>query len=205
MEEKSLNNINPTRKNPRLVTPDNDEKLDRSLDEYGPMDGIVNNVNPAINELVGGNQRNVRFKRSGAKAVITHRFKEPTEPAGSVAYGYVDFGGERHPYREVFWDITKHNAGILLANQHAGENDNKALATRYEELLEVDPSALDTLFITEAQIEQLHDVLIVEDEIFNKDEKKKEHETRYTKKELLKFSTKFYAPALAEEFVKTLP
>ena len=154
--EKSLDQLRPTANNPRILMQENAEKLDRSLDEMGPVDGIVMNVNPKINELVSGNQRTAKFKISGGKIILTHRFDEPTS-TGTVAYGYVEVDGERWPYREVNWGQTKHNKGVLLANQHAGDEDKDLLAERYNELLQVDPDALDMLFITPEGVDALQD------------------------------------------------
>jgi hypothetical protein len=146
-----------TDRNPRILMQDNNEKLVRSIDEMGPVDGIVMNVNPAINELVSGNQRTARFAVSyNPEVVITHRFDQPSG-TGTVAYGYVEIDGERWPYREVFWDEVKHAKGVLLANQHAGNEDPLLLAERYQELLTVDPDALETLFISEDEVERLQD------------------------------------------------
>lgn len=205
MEKKSLNHLNQTKNNPRIVTTDNDETLDRTLDEFGPMDGIIFNVNPDINELVGGNQRTRKFKRMGAEAVITHRFAEPTQPAGSVAYGYVDLDGERHPYREVNWDRIKHEKGVLLANQHAGKNDDDMLAERYHELLSVAPDALDELFITESEVLSIQDGPVLHDDDGPVVEDKPEREKKYSKAELHRLAQNYFAPAAAAEFVEWLP
>lgn len=155
--EKNLDSLRLTDKNPRTLMAEKGEKLDRTIDEYGPLDGIVMNVNKAVNELVGGNQRTIKFKQNpAAKVVITHRFDKPTA-TGSVAYGHVEVDGERWPYREVQWDKLKHSKGVIVANQHAGDEDKDLLAERYHEILEIDADALDTLFITEDELSTLQD------------------------------------------------
>lgn len=143
---------------------ENSETLDRSIDEFGSVDGIVRNVNPDIDELVGGNQRTLKFAaQPTTKIVITHRYEEPTS-TGTVAVGYVKFGAERWPYREVNWDKLKHDKGVVLANQQAGTNDNDLLAERYNDILLDDPNALDDLFITPAEVEALQDGWVDHDE-----------------------------------------
>lgn len=189
MEKKTLDHLRPTTNNPRIVMKDNSEKLDRSLDEYGPMDGIIMNVNPAINELVGGNQRTTKFRIAGAKAVITKRFDEPTH-TGTVAYGFVDLDGEQHPYREVKWDSAKHKKGIALANQHVGTNDNDLLAELYQDIALEDPDYTDELFITEEEVVGLQDGYVEHTEDGPKVPEPKEQ--RWTIDDLRREREKFY-------------
>lgn len=195
MEEKDLSGLRATKDNPRILMQENSEKLDRALDEFGPVDGIVMNTNPAINELVSGNQRTTKFRAAAdAKIVITQRHDEPTA-TGTVASGYVEVGDERWPYREVFWDQAKHDKGVILANQHAGENDNDLLAERFERVLAVDSEALETLFITADEVDKLQDGWVdhdaeTEDEE-DEPEPAKSKKTTYTIKQLIDLRNSF--------------
>lgn len=165
MNSKSIQSLKKTAKNPRRLMQENGEKLDRSIDEMGSVDGIVMNINPEIDELVSGNQRTEKFmKNPTASIVITHEFDEPTA-TGSVAYGYVEVDGERWPYREVWWNRAKHIKGTELANMHAGEWDNDLRAERYHELLELDEHALDSMFITAEEVESLQDGWVDHEEV----------------------------------------
>jgi len=142
---KRLSHLNPTKDNPRTLTNDQSETLDKQLAEFGPLDGIIYNINPGVDELVGGNRRTEKFtKLHDAEIVIEMRYKEPTR-TGTIAEGYVRVGGERWSYREVDWPINKHRAAVVCANNAGGDNDLDALAEysldiedAFKELMSID-------------------------------------------------------------------
>ena len=90
--------------------------------EHGDLSGLILNV--TTKRLVGGHQR---VKILGdAPVTVERRFKKPTAQ-GTVAEGFVEFGGERFLYREVKWNIAKEQMAMIAANKHGGEWDDAAL------------------------------------------------------------------------------
>lgn len=134
----NLSQLHLTKSNPRTMTDEHGAMLADTTAEFGSLDGIVMNVNPAINELIGGNQRTILFKKDPtAKVDIRERFNTPLSD-GTVALGYVIVGDQHWPYREVKWDKAKHLKGIQIANENAGDWDAKMLLEQNELLKSLD-------------------------------------------------------------------
>jgi hypothetical protein len=112
-----LSQLRANPKNPRKITDEKKEMLRKSLDEFGDMSGIVNNVRSQ--QLVGGHQR-TDVLPPDADIIITQKYDPPTR-TGTVAEGHVLIAGEKFKYREVDWDEVKELAANLAANKHAGE------------------------------------------------------------------------------------
>lgn len=102
-------------KNPRKISPEKLEALQKTVAEFGSLDGVV--FNKQLNRLVGGHQR----QKLDPEAVveITTQYEEPTA-TGTTAEGYVTIQGERFPYREVAWGEAKDKAANIAANKGAG-------------------------------------------------------------------------------------
>jgi hypothetical protein len=110
--------------NPRMITPERAEMLKDSLEEFGPLDGIV--YNRARKELVGGHQRGTLHPDA---EVVTEKRYEPPTKKGTTATGYVVLAnGERITFREVHWpEEAKHLAATVAANKQGGEWDRGKL------------------------------------------------------------------------------
>jgi hypothetical protein len=163
-KDQALQSLRPTTNNPRIVSAKTDSKLDETLAEYGDLSGIVNNVNPAVSELLGGNQRTRKFKLDPtAKIVITERLDEPNS-VGSVAWGYVLVGDERFTYREVFWDKPRHVAASIAANNIHGDNDLELLSEQLHELRDEDEVLFELTGYDDESLDKLLDGYIPHDE-----------------------------------------
>lgn len=135
-EEKiDINTLQFAAYNPREISEHDFKKLVQSIERFGDLGGIVRNT--ATGNLVGGHQRVRAFKAlPNAEITITERFTEPTKN-GTVAYGYVAFGGERFTYREVQWELGFEQAANIAANRIQGQFDLDLLAKLNYEILEL--------------------------------------------------------------------
>ena len=123
------NQLQPNPKNPRTITDKKLAALKKTLLEFGDLGGVV--YNRRSKQLVGGHQRSKLF----ADAVITieRTHKVPTK-TGTLAEGFIEFGGERFAYREVLWDELTEKAANVAANKGAGEWDTGILTEWLREL-----------------------------------------------------------------------
>lgn len=117
--------------NPRRISDDMRTRLADSLAELGDLSGIVRNVRPAAEtcgRILGGNQRLRIFQEHAeeCRVVVVDRLAEPNA-SGTVAYGYVEFRGERHPYREVDWSDETVKEACIKANLLGGDWDFEVL------------------------------------------------------------------------------
>lgn len=87
-------------KNPRRITPAELEQLRQNMAELGDLSGIVHDLN--TDEIISGNQRSKVIDINNCNVVITGRYEEPNEQ-GTVALGYVEWGGQRFNYRQGCW------------------------------------------------------------------------------------------------------
>ena len=185
---KSLANLNLTAGNPRVLTHDQSDTMDKQLEKFGPLDGIVYNVNPAIMELVGGNQRTLKFRADvSVEIVIEMEYLTPTK-SGTVAEGYIRINGERWNYREVNWTKSKHKAGVLAANNAGGANDLDALA-EYAFDIDEDWQALTSMDLTNLQPDPFDDI----EDAVTKDKPKGR---KWSTDELREFAKSYYPDQL---------
>jgi hypothetical protein len=119
MEKTKLSDLRPNPQNPRKISNQKLEMLKNSLYEFGSLDGFLYNIR--TERMFGGHQRQ-KTSDGESKIVITEKYSTPTSK-GTVAIGYVEIDGERHPYREVDWEEPKEMAANLAANKGAGEWD----------------------------------------------------------------------------------
>lgn len=118
-------------KNPRKITGKMFDILSEGLKEYGDLSGIV--VNIRTGEVIGGNQRTAFFKNDfeNVASISKTELPKPT-PQGTVAYGYVEYMGEKYNYREVDWDEKKSELANIMANKVGGFWDNDILANQFD-------------------------------------------------------------------------
>jgi hypothetical protein len=129
MDEKKLDSLKANPKNPRRIHQHDFAALQKSIDRFGDLAGIVFNVR--TQQLVGGHQRQQAFNKLGGenKIVITTRLEQPDD-VGTVAYGYIEYKGRQYAYREVDWDADFELAANIAANRIQGEWDMDLLARR---------------------------------------------------------------------------
>jgi hypothetical protein len=120
---KSLKDLNPNPSNPRKITDEILNSLQKSLVEFGDLSGFV--FNRTTNRLVGGHQRQKVLP--DVPIVIDKIYSEPTK-AGTIAEGHLEIDGEIHKYREVLWDEVKEKAANIAANKHGGSWDYDILS-----------------------------------------------------------------------------
>ena len=116
-------------KNPRQITVQQFENLERWLEELGDLSGVVHDLNS--NQIIGGNQRGRVFEINECEFVLTDEYDEPDEQ-GTVAIGYIVWKGYRYTYRQVRWDEHQCEMGNLVANKAGGEWDYEILANKFE-------------------------------------------------------------------------
>ncbi len=136
-----LSDLPKNPKNPRKISDKKLQMLQKSMAEFGSLDGII--FNKILNRLTGGHQR--QKVDPDAEVVITKTYDAPTD-TGTVAEGYCIIQGERYPYREVEWSEAKDKAANIAANKGAGQWDYAQLS---EWMLELDSLNFDmdlTLF-----------------------------------------------------------
>lgn len=136
-DEQRLDELKLTSSNPRQLDQKMSETMDRTIDEYGSLDGIIYNAHPDVQELVGGNQRTIKFKADPSAAIMLTERLETLTGTGTRAYGYVVVQGEKWPYRIVEWPLVKHRKAILAANKVHADFDADALPEFFSELDEL--------------------------------------------------------------------
>lgn len=119
-------------KNARKIDQKRMDDLKRYITEYGDLSGIILNLENG--EYVGGNQRSKVMQEAG-KLVDLVQLEEP-DGVGTVAYGFVEYQGNRFAYREVRWDEIRHAKASIIANNAGGENDLDLLIQHHAEILD---------------------------------------------------------------------
>lgn len=146
--KKTAKDLNPNKRNPRKITDQKLQMLKKSLEEFGDLSGIINNVK--LNRLEGGHQR-LKVIPEDAEIIIEKKYPTPTR-TGTVAEGYIKLGTESMQYREVEWNEEKSLAANIAANKHGGDWDVPKLN---EILLELDANNIDMELtgFTESELE----------------------------------------------------
>lgn len=103
--------------NPRRISKKRLAELQAGLDELGDVSGIVHDLNS--DQVIGGNQRMTVFDVTKMTPIITEQFDKPTKQ-GTIAWGYVEWHGERFTYRAVRWTEEQCQRGNIKANVAAG-------------------------------------------------------------------------------------
>lgn len=116
-------------KNPRQITVQQYENLERWLEELGDLSGIIHDLNS--NQIIGGNQRGRVFDINECEIVLAEEYDQPDEQ-GTVAIGYVLWKGYRYGYRQVRWNEEQCEMANIVANKAGGEWDFDILANVFE-------------------------------------------------------------------------
>lgn len=128
---KNVQALMPNPRNPRTITDERLAMLEKSMRQFGDLSGIV--YNTKTGRLVGGHQRTKKIQ--GAEdVVITQRLEKKTEQ-GTIAYGFIEYEGEKFAVRIVEWDQKTEKAANIAANKHGGKWDLSILS---EDLLDLD-------------------------------------------------------------------
>ena len=117
-------------KNPRQITRQQYDDLQKWLDELGDLSGIVHEVQ--TDELVGGNMRSSVFDLSQCEVHIVEEYDVP-DKQGTIALGYVIWRGHKYSYRQVVWDAEKIERANLIANKAGGDWNFEILANQFDE------------------------------------------------------------------------
>lgn len=122
--------------NPRSISPQELLQLGESMGELGSLDGIVVNLSEGKyhNAVICGNQKSEHIDLNKATIVRDLVYETPTA-AGTTSTGYVEYKGERFPYREVIWSERKCEVANLRGNNAGGHNNAELLALLPEEVL----------------------------------------------------------------------
>lgn len=111
--------------NPRKISKKQFSKLEETMNQFGDLSGIVHNLED--NQLISGNQRTRVFNLEECEITLIEELDKPNK-YGTVAYGYIDYKGERFNYRQVRWEEAKANKAMVIANKAGGEFDLDLLA-----------------------------------------------------------------------------
>lgn len=140
MSDRNINDLKANPKNPRTINKHDYAALVESIKQFGDLSGIVLNVRTG--QLVGGHQRTEAFKRMGSNVQIHKEDLPEANSVGTIAYGYVEFNGERYGYREVDWDQDRETAANIAANRIQGQFDLDILAEVTFELAQLEDKNL---------------------------------------------------------------
>lgn len=145
-----ISDLNPNEKNPRKVSPEQLERLSKSIFAFGDLSGIV--YNRTTQRLVGAHQRR-KILPPESEIVITKTYESPTKN-GTIALGHANVNGELFAYREVLWDEATEMAANLAANKHGGDWDY-ALLTEAITLVDAANIDLDMTGFSNEELENL--------------------------------------------------
>lgn len=90
------------------------------MEALGDISGIVHDLN--TDEIVGGNQRSKIIDINTVEPVLTETFDEP-DAQGTVAWGFVEWNGQKFSYRQVRWNDDQRERANITANSLGGEWD----------------------------------------------------------------------------------
>lgn len=113
---KTIKDLKAAPYNPRTITDEQLGRLQKAMQEFGDLSGIV--VNVTTGHVIGGHQRIKHLEPSWQITKQAHKDK-----VGTVAKGYIDTPFGQWQYREVKWDEKKEKMANIAANQHGGEFD----------------------------------------------------------------------------------
>ena len=114
----NLKDLKPNEKNPRKITGDALSRLEKSLKEFGSLDGFI--YNKTTGRLISGHQRQ---KILGEAEIVGD---------------HVIWNGQKFPYREVEWSELKEKSANIQANNLAGTWDEDILEEWMKELKDAD-------------------------------------------------------------------
>lgn len=159
-EIKSINELHGDPKNPRRISKEEYAMLEKTIDRFGDLSGIV--LNTTTGELVGGHQRVKLFQSTNAQIEVAQRLDQPTK-RGTIAIGFVVLDGERYAYREVVWDKATQQAANIAANRIGGEFDLEVLAEVTYEIQQANPDLVELTGQTQKEVDKLMESIGVKD------------------------------------------
>ena len=116
-------------KNPRQITDQQFENLERWLEELGDLSGVVHDLNS--NQIIGGNQRGRIFDINECEIQLDEVYDQLDEQ-GTVALGHVIWKEFKYTYRQVRWTEYQCEMANIVANKAGGEWDFDALANKFK-------------------------------------------------------------------------
>ena len=116
-------------KNPRTRDPEDRKALESNMRELGDLGGIIIDVNSG--ELIGGNFRSEIMDLKAEDVSITDKYEEPTE-TGTIAWGYVEFEGDRFQVSLVDWTPEQCERANITANSMGGDWDKDILKAEWD-------------------------------------------------------------------------
>lgn len=123
----------PAAYNPRKITGQQLQALDKSISSFGDLSCVVINRRTK-NTLVAGHQR-MKTTANKKTKIVTEKF---VDSFGTVEMGYIlVVDGDKKfkiPLRIVDWDIRTEKLANIAANNHGGEFDNQKLGKLLAEL-----------------------------------------------------------------------
>ncbi len=128
-----IKELKPSKYNPRDITPDQLDRLKKSLLEFGDLSGII--YNRQTGNLVGGHQR---IKCLPPDAIIDKQDLPAPSKIGTVAMGKIAIDDESYDYREVDWPLDRERAANIAANKHGGCFNDELLTPILAELINKD-------------------------------------------------------------------
>ena len=96
-EKMKIKDLRPADYNPRKISKEKMIQLQKALEEFGNLSGII--FNKQTGNLIGGHQR-LKCIPKNAEITITDNYNPPTSK-GTIAEGFILLYGGKHNYREV--------------------------------------------------------------------------------------------------------
>ncbi len=118
-----IKELKASKNNPRTINDYQKETLEKTMDEFGDLSGIV--FNEESGNLIGGHQRRFVMPED-SEIIIEHEYDPPTDK-GTTKEGYVLYKGERFKFRQVRFDEVKEIQANLVANKGGGSWDHQML------------------------------------------------------------------------------
>lgn len=152
VETITLNEIKPAAYNPRIMSEEETEKLEKNLQEFGLVDPII--INLKNNQIIGGHQRYKILQKEQEK---TGKQKEFTLiQMGDIGWVFLD--------EDMYINDENHEKALNLAlNKISGEWDTNKLQSLLEEItltdLDVELTGFDNIDYTEINETTLDEIL----------------------------------------------
>lgn len=171
----TLNEIKPSKYNPRIITPEEQEKLEKNLQEFGLVDPII--INVKTNQIIGGHQRYEILKKQDTNTKYT-LLKQ-----GDIGWVFKESNLQ-------IQDEIHEKALNLALNKISGQWDTNKLQPLLEEItltdLDVELTGFDNIDYTEINEITLDEILHTHTHTLNDntihEPQKTVEEDNYTKK-----------------------
>ena len=124
-----IGKITEYHKNPRFISRENLDNLEEWLIQFGDLGVLTVDINTW--QVVSGNQRNKIININECIIEDLHVLDVMTK-AGTVAWAYVIYNGERFPIRFVKWDEKQVEQAVIIANKSGGIWDIEKLLNEFD-------------------------------------------------------------------------